>query len=110
MEQETDHIVSSIQSLLSILKASRLSEPDFDQSLDTITHIVTALVESCEQPLLDAGIDCVDLIQSLEDNRDVLQSLGNQLKKESANKSLKQQIASTSYEIAKHIKQLIELI
>lgn len=111
MEQETDHIVKSIQSLFKILKNPNPNESELDSSLTTIARIVSAMLDTCEHSVKSVnGDSCDEIFILLESNLDRLLFLGETIKIEVGNKNVKQQIASTAYDIAKAVKRLIEII
>ncbi|KAJ3329529.1 hypothetical protein HDU91_003837 [Kappamyces sp. JEL0680] len=110
LEKQTDLIVQSIQTLLSLLRAPSFDADEFENTIESITSIVSALINASEAPLLNARIDCEDILSQLQVSRDGLGELAMLMMREPGSKALKQQIASASYEIAKFVKSLITII
>ena len=50
------------------------------------------------------------IASDLSDTKNLMDSLGSKIGNDPSNKSLKQKIANTSYEIAKHAKDLLGLL
>jgi hypothetical protein len=107
LEKQTELIVGSIQALLTELKSPIFSSDEFDNTIESICSVVSALVEASEGPLLSAGVDCKDILGKLISSRELLYELASGLMRDPSSKSVKQQIASAAYEIAKFVKALI---
>lgn len=58
----------------------------------------------------DLSEDGLDLVSGLSEASNVMESLGTKIANDSSNKSLKQKIANTSYEVAKYAKDLLGLL
>jgi len=110
LEQQTDSIVQSIQYLLALIRQSNYSKLEFNESVQSIASIVSSLTEASTRPMSEAGIDCREVLRQLSRSRDGLLYLAEKIEIDPNSKGLKQQVASSSYEIAKHVKTLISLI
>ncbi|KAI9093003.1 hypothetical protein DFS34DRAFT_268651 [Phlyctochytrium arcticum] len=111
IEEETDNIVALITDLLGHLRAGKVASSltCVENIQGTISNIVAET--RLTQPQLDLDTrDEVDVIITLmEAAAEELANLGSDLKSDDRNKSIKQRIGTTSYEVAKHVKALLSL-
>ncbi|KAF9912665.1 component of the polarisome [Lobosporangium transversale] len=128
LETQTASIVSSIQTLLTSLR-SNSSPDDICEASDTITKVVDQVVRQTRMTLATpdamSAPQAQDLqsqgemvLEDLENSLDLLIEMKEQIEQEpelaqSASteaKSIKQKMASASFDIAKYTKELVSLI
>ncbi|KAG0261584.1 component of the polarisome [Mortierella polycephala] len=128
LETQTDMIVSSIQTLLTSLRSSSDSE-DISDASDNITKVVDQVIRQTRMTLASseaaAAPQAVELrsqgelvLEDLENSLDLLNEMKEQLEAEpelahsssAEAKSVKQKLASASFDIAKYTKELVSLI
>jgi hypothetical protein len=115
LEKQTDLIVQAIQGLLHAMKQSTSFGQEFTDTVNGITSIVENLVKVATQTLSkpsaaqfrDRGLA---ILQDLSSANVRLEELGVSMVNSPQSKTLKQRLASSSYEIAKYVKELISLI
>lgn len=106
LEAQTDLIVQSIQALLKTMRNSEIFGSELTDIVADITSIVQSLVYSSKQSL---GLPTASrihndghlILQDLEYSAQMLETLGASLIIDPSSKSLKQKVATSSYEIAK---------
>ncbi|KAJ3290305.1 component of the polarisome [Borealophlyctis nickersoniae] len=115
LEKQTDMIVQAIQTLLYAMRQSTTFGQDFKDTVRGITDIVDNLVSVSRRTL--AKPSAVEfrtrgemILQDLANANQKLEELGVSMVNSPQSKSLKQRLASSSYEIAKYVKELISLI
>jgi F420-0:gamma-glutamyl ligase len=97
------------------MRSSSTSGHELEKFIHVITdHIDVVIFESKgtfnQHGQRDLAEEALDLLSSLSDTKNVLDSLGKKIANDSSNKSVKQKIANTSYEIAKYAKDLLSLL
>ncbi|KAH9275123.1 hypothetical protein BASA83_002347 [Batrachochytrium salamandrivorans] len=115
LEQQTDLIVQAIQSLLYAMRQSSNFGQGFKDTVTGITNIVDNLVEVSRSTLnRPPGAEFLErgenILQELSTANIRLDELGTSMINSPQSKTLKQKLASSSYEIAKFVKELISLI
>ncbi|KAJ3271005.1 component of the polarisome [Terramyces sp. JEL0728] len=114
LEQQTDLIVQTIQKLLLILKQTTPLDGEFRNTIEGISKIVTTLIKESSATLRGATPDLQTqgevVLSKLKAANKSLVDLCDQMAVSPGSKQTKQQIASSSYEIAKYVKQLISLM
>ncbi len=103
MEKQTDDIVSSIQSLLKLLRNSQFDK-EFIDVVVKIQSVVKDIIQTTSTSL--KGED--EVIHLLEKSGNNLKHLCDLMMNETEKPS-KQQLASASYEVAKYTKELVGL-
>lgn len=116
LEKQTDDIVHAIQILLQVMRSqtSNLSS-DFIRTVHSITSIVDKLVEISTRTIDTPAASQFrakgkNILDRLTFANRKLEELGQNITSMPNSKSLKQDLASASYDIAKHVKELISLI
>ncbi|KAF9946125.1 component of the polarisome [Mortierella alpina] len=128
LETQTGLIVSSIQTLLTSLRSSSDSE-DISEASDNITKVVDQVIRQTRMTLsapdLVSAPQATELrsqgemvLEDLENSLDLLNEMKEQLEAEpelahsssAEAKSVKQKLASASFDIAKYTKELVSLI
>ncbi|KAJ3222037.1 component of the polarisome [Clydaea vesicula] len=121
LEIQTESIVQAIQSLLLSMRKSQKFTKDFLTTVDGITSIVDEIVITSRKSLKatqafndDVKQQGEEIILDLKNSSQDLKYTGEDIVQESLDggqcKSLKQKMASCSYEIAKFVKELVNLI
>ncbi|KAJ3015900.1 component of the polarisome [Thoreauomyces humboldtii] len=124
LEKQTDQIVQAIQSLLYAMRApppnasdpsQPSSPPPFTSTVSGITRIVDNLVVVARDTLhRPSGQEFRSrgemILEDLSTANKRLEHLGEQMVQQPNSKTGKQKLASSSYEIAKYVKELISLI
>ncbi|KAI8810128.1 hypothetical protein BJ742DRAFT_802247 [Cladochytrium replicatum] len=118
LERQTDDIVQAIQTLLSAMRQTSTLGQEFADTVRTITSIVENLVDVSRSTFANkpsaASFRGVgeSILRALEESNRSLDELGTSLINGGPNqsKTQKQRLASSSYEIAKYVKELISLI
>ncbi|KAJ3413524.1 component of the polarisome [Chytridiales sp. JEL 0842] len=115
LEKQTDLIVQAIQGLLHAMRQSTSFGQEFTDTVRGITSIVDNLVKVASRTLSKpSGVEFRNrgeaILQELESANIRLEELGVSMINSPQSKTLKQKLASSSYEIAKHVKELISLI
>ncbi|TPX71731.1 hypothetical protein SpCBS45565_g00893 [Spizellomyces sp. 'palustris'] len=115
LEKQTDQIVQAIQTLLIAMRQTSTLTPDFSATVSGITSIVDNLVTVSQSTLskpsaLEFRSRGEGILSDLSAANIRLEELGKSMVSEPGSKSLKQRLASSSYEIAKYVKELISLI
>ncbi|KAI9341555.1 hypothetical protein DFJ73DRAFT_843655 [Zopfochytrium polystomum] len=115
LERQTDQIVQAIQSLLLAMKSNAPIGQEFDDTVRSITDIVFNLVKVSNNTLNKPSAaqfrnSGEAILQDLSAANIKLEDLGVSMLSSPQSKSLKQKLASSSYEIAKYVKELISLI
>ncbi len=110
MEQQTDAIVQAIQGLLAAMKYPSTQPETFDQCVGNINNIVRKLADRCRTTLsTPAALNFKTrgelILQDLIMSNDQLKELGLNIRQQPESKALKQKVASSSYEIAKVIRE-----
>ncbi|KAI9345317.1 hypothetical protein BDR26DRAFT_856730 [Obelidium mucronatum] len=115
LEKQTDQIVQAIQSLLNSMRQNQTFGPEFTATVSQITTIVTSICQVSAASMAKPSAAAVrnrgnEILIDLKDSSSKIGELGNALVASPTSKALKQRIASSSYEIAKFVKELISLI
>ncbi|KAJ3074588.1 Peroxisome biosynthesis protein pex1 [Podochytrium sp. JEL0797] len=115
LEKQTDQIVQAIQSLLGLMRQSQTFGPEFTSTVTQIINIVSSICQVSAATMSKpsaAGVRSrgTEILLDLKDANSKIGELGNALVASPSSKALKQRIASSSYEIAKFVKELISLI
>ncbi|KAJ3219198.1 component of the polarisome [Dinochytrium kinnereticum] len=114
LEKQTDQIVQSIQTLLHSMRQSANGE-EFRDIISGITRTVNEVINESDGSTLEmASGDLRDRIKPVLDDlaaaNQKLNDLGYSILEQPQSKTLKQRIASSSYDIAKFVKELISII
>jgi hypothetical protein len=112
LESQADLIVKSIQSLLLVLRDTQAPQSELDDAIYDITHIVEDVTQTTakafeSQPNLQSKGRAI--LDSLQEANIKIENLGSAMAQSSSSKQIKQKLATSSYEIAKHIKELISI-
>ncbi|KAI8911117.1 hypothetical protein EDD86DRAFT_204432, partial [Gorgonomyces haynaldii] len=115
LEGQTDLIVQAIQSLLFAMRQTTPFGPEFKDIVNDIIRIVDLVIDTSSDTfdlpsaarLKKQGNDILDQLAGANTRLD---ELGEAMIQSPANKSTKQKLASSSYEIAKYVKELISLV
>ncbi|KAI8822407.1 uncharacterized protein EV422DRAFT_523906 [Fimicolochytrium jonesii] len=115
LEKQTDQIVQAIQSLLLAMRQSTSFGQSFSDTVTSITTIVDNLVTVSRTTLAKPAAAEFQtrgemILQDLSNSNVKLDELGRNMLAMPQSKTLKQKLASSSYEIAKYVKELISLI
>ena len=112
MEQQTDSIVQSIQTLLNAMRQPGPYGNDFLGVVQEINDVVDSVVKHSKSVLSKTGLisSAAIVLNDLTLVSDQLDTLGRDMVRETPSKSLKQKMASSSYEIAKYVKELLNLL
>ncbi|KAI8811148.1 hypothetical protein BJ742DRAFT_152785 [Cladochytrium replicatum] len=115
LERQTDQIVQAIQVLLMAMRqTTQLDPPEVSRTIGGITGIVDNLVRKTRSTLSrDTGESrgrAEGVLRELGNSNMRLEQLGREMVENPGSKALKQKLASSSYEIAKHVKELVSLI
>ncbi|ORY37675.1 hypothetical protein BCR33DRAFT_721394 [Rhizoclosmatium globosum] len=115
LEKQTDLIVQAIQSLLNSMRQNQTFGPDFTATVNQIIDIVASICQVSAGTMAKPSAASVrqrgnEILADLKDSSSKIGELGNALVASPGSKALKQRIASSSYEIAKFVKELIGLI
>ncbi|KAJ3378195.1 component of the polarisome [Entophlyctis sp. JEL0112] len=115
LERQTDQIVQSIQWLLNSMRQTQISGQEFVDTVAQITTTVSAICRESQATLAKPSCTAIrtrgnELVSELLNANGKIGDLGNQLVLSPTSKALKQKMASSSYEIAKFVKDLIALI
>lgn len=97
------------------MRSSSTSGHELDKFIHVITdHIDVVIFETkgtfSRHGHRDLADEALNLVSNLSDTKNFMESLGSKIAKDATNKSLKQKIANTSYEIAKYAKDLLGLL
>ena len=97
------------------MRSSSTSGNEMEKTIRVIAdHIDVVIFESkgtfSRHGNNDLSDDGLDLVSGLSEACNVMKSLGTKIANDSLNKSLKQNIANTSYEVAKYAKDLLGLL
>ncbi|KAI8848661.1 hypothetical protein BC829DRAFT_443611 [Chytridium lagenaria] len=114
LERQTDQIVQSIQTLLHSMRQSANGK-EFQDIIIGITRTVNEVIMESDRSIMDvASPDLRDRIKPVLDDLSAanqkLNDLGYAIVEQPQSKTLKQRIASSSYDIAKFVKELISII
>ncbi|KAJ3102582.1 component of the polarisome [Phlyctochytrium bullatum] len=114
LERQTDQIVQSIQTLLHSMRQSANGE-EFRDIIGGITRTVDEVIRESDRSSVELNIpDLRDRIKPVLDDlfaaNQKLGDLGYSIIDQPQSKTLKQRIASSSYDIAKFVKELISII
>ena len=112
MEEETDEIAHTIQVLLQSMRLTSTSGYDLQRLIRQVTDRIDGVIFESDNTIretMDRGIvdEAMDTLSRLSLARDTMDSLADSVVEDSSNKAIKQKIANTSYEIAKHAKELL---
>ncbi|KAI9205315.1 uncharacterized protein BJ171DRAFT_501757 [Polychytrium aggregatum] len=115
LEDKTDQIVQAIQTLLITMRQQSQFGQEFRDTVGRITTIVSNLLGVSRSTLSKPGAqyyhqEGMAILGLLEQANYSLDELGNRIMQNPQSKTTKQQLASSSYDIAKYIKELINLI
>ncbi|KAJ3029765.1 UNVERIFIED_CONTAM: component of the polarisome [Siphonaria sp. JEL0065] len=115
LEKQTDQIVQAIQSLLNSMRQNQTFGQEFTATVSQITTIVSSICQVSSATMAKPSAAAVrgrgnEILLDLKDSSSKIGELGNALVASPTSKALKQRIASSSYEIAKFVKELISLI
>ncbi|KAI9021923.1 hypothetical protein DFJ74DRAFT_756687 [Hyaloraphidium curvatum] len=117
LEKQTDQIVKAIQQLLYAMRQSTTYGQDFRDTVSGITNIVDELVDTTQSAFTQPSASHLrsqgeEILKSLRTSNDKLQELGDSIVNtpQTQAKSVKQKLASASYEVAKQVKELINLL
>ncbi|RKO85421.1 hypothetical protein BDK51DRAFT_48026, partial [Blyttiomyces helicus] len=115
LEKQTDQIVQAIQTLLTAMRSQNSVGQEFTMTVSGITSIVDSLVGVSRRTLsrpsaADFRSQGEMILRDLSDANLKLEELGRSMVEAPQSKTLKQRLASSSYEIAKYVKELISLI
>ena len=107
MEDQTDDIAHTIQDLLQAMRQPSAEGNDMQRLINNVMNFVENIIFETRStfditPDLhpDMRADCDDILELLEDDRDKLLDMADQIIT-SKDRGIKQQIANCSYEIAK---------
>jgi hypothetical protein len=114
LEKQTDLIVQAIQTLLYAMRQSSSFGEDFKETISGITSIVDNLVsvsrETLNSPVADSFRQQGEaILKELSSSNIKLEELGNNMINSPQSKTLKQRLATSSYEIAKVSDTLLVL-
>jgi hypothetical protein len=115
LEEQTDDIAHTIQDLLQTMRSPSSSGPELKHFIRKVIDRIDAVVDESQLTFSKHGddelvMDANDLIDALSTARSTMDGLVEDIMAESSNKSIKQKIANTSYEIAKTVKELLGLL
>ncbi|KAJ3108522.1 component of the polarisome, partial [Physocladia obscura] len=115
LERQTDEIVQAIQSLLASMRQNQTFGVEFTDTVTKISTIVNRICDTSSATMAKpsaAGVRTqgTELLGQLKEASSKIGELGSSLVEQPSSKALKQRIASSSYEIAKFVKELISLI
>ncbi|KAJ3055625.1 component of the polarisome [Rhizophlyctis rosea] len=119
IEEQTDVIVSAIQQLLQSMRQQTESGTHYKKTIDSISNTVDEIVLRSRQTLGPGGAAGVVedtrkqgavILEVLEGARSKLDELAAGIVETPGSKVLKQRIANSSYEVAKHVKELLSLL
>ncbi|KAJ3044235.1 component of the polarisome [Rhizophlyctis rosea] len=119
IEEQTDVIVSAIQQLLQSMRQQTESGTHYKKTIDSISNTVDEIVLRSRQTLGPGGAAGVGddtrkqgavILEVLEGARGKLDELASGIVETPGSKVLKQRIANSSYEVAKHVKELLSLL
>jgi hypothetical protein len=85
---------------------------EFMEIVNSIATIVDAVAQESAANLAGSHIETPSkpIIIQLSTVKDEMKSIGKEMVMEAPTKSLKQKMASCSYEIARHVKELLNLL
>lgn len=105
METQTDLIVQAIQVLLGSMRNSTTFGPEFKDIIRGITVIVSEVIQVSEGTLKSRKSEYRErgelILKELGSSNKKLEELGVSMIEQPQNKSIKQKLAASSYEIAK---------
>ncbi|KAI8615600.1 hypothetical protein BC830DRAFT_1121817 [Chytriomyces sp. MP71] len=115
LEKQTDLIVQAIQSLLNSMRQNQSFGAEFTSTVASISTIVTSIVSVSTITMGKSSaagfrVRGLEILADLKESSGKIGELGANLVAQPGSKALKQRIASSSYEIAKFVKELISLI
>ncbi|KAJ3094223.1 component of the polarisome [Phlyctochytrium planicorne] len=116
LEKQTDSIVQAIQTLLYAMRnQTGAFGEDFKATVSGITGIVENLIGVSKRTLATPSATPFrekgeKILEDLASANITLEQLGISMLNSPQSKTLKQRLASSSYEIAKYVKELISLI
>ena len=112
MEQQTDTIVASIQDLLNAMRQPGPYDKSFLEIVKEITIVVEAVVRESKTALsgTDVSNSAGVILGDLTSVSSQLSNFGREMVETAPTKNLKQKMASSSYEIAKFVKELLNLL
>lgn len=115
LEIETDKIVTAIQTLLQAMKHETTTGDDYVSTVNGIITIVDHIIAITEGTLEEpAGHpykkEGFYIVEELGKANIRLDTLGESIHENPNSKTLKQKLASSSYDIAKYVKELISLL
>ncbi|KAJ3098420.1 component of the polarisome [Phlyctochytrium planicorne] len=114
LEKQTDQIVQAIQTLLHSMRQSANGE-EFRDIIAGITRTVNEVIRESDRCTMEVGSDDLrdrtkPVLDDLTAASHKLDDLGYSILEQPQSKTLKQRIASSSYDIAKFVKELISII
>jgi hypothetical protein len=114
LERQTDVLVASIQTLLNAMREPGPYDSGFLAKVQSMSQIVDGVIEECQRgfsktPLRTQSQKIINQLQRV--NQDFMKT-GRDLiaEKYQPSKALKQRMASCAYDIAKLVKDLINLL
>jgi hypothetical protein len=112
LEQQTDAIVGSIQSLLNAMRQPGPYDNTFLDIVKEITTVVESVVKESKAALsgTDVSNSAGVILGDLTSVSGQLSNFGREMVESAPTKNLKQKMASSSYEIAKFVKELLNLL
>jgi ABC-type transporter Mla subunit MlaD len=110
LEEQTDDIAHTIQDLLQTMRSASSSGPELKHFIRKVNDRIDAVVEESRLTFSKHGdselvMDANDLSDTLSRARSTMDGLVEDIMADSSNKSVKQKIANTSYDIAKTVKE-----
>ncbi|KAJ3195899.1 component of the polarisome [Irineochytrium annulatum] len=114
LERQTDLIVQAIQTLLHTMRQSANGD-DFQSIIQGITQTVGDVIRESDRTMSSPGSEALrdrvePILQDLNSANLKLDELGLSIVDQPQSKTLKQRIASSSYDIARFVKELISII
>ena len=115
LEGQTDLIVQAIQTLLFAMRQTTPFGSEFKDTVNEIIRIVDVVNLTARATFDNTSTSPVkskgeQILDQLIENNLKLDELGNAMIANPQSKSTKQKLASSSYEIAKQVKELINLV
>jgi hypothetical protein len=112
LEEQTDVIVQSIQNLLNMMRQAGPYGQPFLSSIQGIVDVVQKVSHEANLTLSasDLYATASNLLSDMSAACSQIESLGRDMVNIAPNKALKQKMASSAYEIAKYIKELLNLL
>ncbi len=115
LETQTDQIVKAIQALLFAMRQSTTYGQEFKETIHGITSIVDDITSKSRATFslpsaVGLKVQGEDVVAKLEASNRRLEELDDEMVDQPQSKTVKQKLASSSYEVARYVKDLISLI